>query len=423
MLDRTQAPELKAVNKVVVHKAISEQLTNQVPIHIISSGTQPIVRLELVFDAGQYFELKKGNSFMMAKMLLEGTKNYIAKEIAEIIATFGAHLDVNTGNDKFTLTLTVLNKYLNNVLPIVKDIIANSIFPQKNFDNIKKINFEQIKVSLEKTAYVAAGLFRKQLFSAESPYGYFLDTELIESIELNDVVANFNQTIKDIKYEIIVSGLIGEDELLCINKHLGAHDIKLPGSLSKQSFNYATSPAKIRVEKADNLQCSIRIGKKLFTKKHPDYMRFLVLNETLGGYFGSRLMKNIREEKGLTYGINSQVVTLINEGYFVIGADVKKENVSLATSEIYKEINILRNQEINADELETVKNYIIGGFLGSVTTPFQLADKFKGIHYHGMDYSFYDNYIENIRKVTAKDLIRLANTYLDVESMSEVVVG
>jgi predicted Zn-dependent peptidase len=149
----------------------------------------------------------------------------------------------------------------------------------------------------------------------------------------------------------------------------------------------------------------------------------LVLNEVFGGYFGSRLMKNIREEKGFTYGISSNLVTLRHEGYLVIGTDVKKEFTGLTLDEVYKEMEILRNGPVGEEELQTVKNYMIGSFAGSLNSPFAIADNFKSIYFEGLTYDFFEHYIENILHTSAGDLVYLANTYLQPDSLLEVVVG
>jgi predicted Zn-dependent peptidase len=165
------------------------------------------------------------------------------------------------------------------------------------------------------------------------------------------------------------------------------------------------------------------MGRKLFTRSHPDYFKMMVLNEILGGYFGSRLMRNIREEKGLTYGISSNLFTLQKEGYLLIGTDVKREFTSLTIEEVYKEMNILRTEPVGEEELETVKNYMAGSFAGSLSTPFALADHFKAIYFDGLTYDFYEHYIENILNTSAQQLQDLANQYLTDNSMLVVIAG
>src|SRR5690606_8798304 len=162
---------------------------------------------------------------------------------------------------------------------------------------------------------------------------------------------------------------------------------------------------------------------KLFTKEHPDFVKLLVVNEILGGYFGSRLMKNIREDKGYTYGISSAMVPLKNKGYFIIGTDVNKENTGNTLQEIYKEIETLQNSLVSEEELNTVRSFMVGSFLSEINTPFALADKFKGVHLYGLDYDFYDAYLHTVNNITSIEIQNLAHQYLQKDTFSEVVVG
>jgi zinc protease len=302
-------------------------------------------------------------------------------------------------------------------------MVHDSVFKQKSFDNIKNIHLQQLRVSMEKTGYVATGLFRKNIFGESHPYGYFMTEEMVNNIDLSDCVSYYNNFFKENAFEIVVSGLVDDDAIAEINNVFGKSKYKFPKTGPTKKEVRAENNNPVRIEKTDAVQSTIRLGKKLFTRNHPDYLKLTVLSEVLGGYFGSRLMKNVREEKGLTYGIYSQIVTLLNEGYFVIGTDVKKELVSTALEEIYKEIEILKNTPISDEELSTVKNYMIGSFMGSITTPFSLANKFKAIYFNNLTYDFYDDYVSNIQKINAKDLLLLANKYFDKSAFSEIVVG
>ena len=161
----------------------------------------------------------------------------------------------------------------------------------------------------------------------------------------------------------------------------------------------------------------------MFTKTHPDYLGMTILNTVLGGYFGSRLMTNIREDKGYTYGIGSGLASLLHDGIFYIGTEVGAKVCNNALEEIYKEINILRTDLIPEEELELVKNYLMGTYLKSLDGPFSLADKFLGIKVYGLGYDFYDLYIETLKNITSEELLMLAKKYLDPDSMYELVVG
>ncbi len=154
-----------------------------------------------------------------------------------------------------------------------------------------------------------------------------------------------------------------------------------------------------------------------------DYVSVLFIRHLLGGYFGSRLMKNIREEKGLTYGIHASLHALRNESFLVIGTDVNKENVQLTVDEIRKELDALGSTPVDPNELDTARNHFIGSLQSEITTPFAHSDKIKNIHVFDLDAHDYQNMILKIEKITAEDILRVSRIHFPGESFSEVAVG
>jgi predicted Zn-dependent peptidase len=277
---------------------------------------------------------------------------------------------------------------------------------------------------MEKTSYLAQTRFRELLFGEMHPYGRNLYEKDIEKIEASQLKQFYQSAIHSRPCDILLCGSIDEDTLALVRNTF--ERIPVSAQAAPEDSLKPLLPShygKDTLEKEDSLQSTIRIGKSLFTRKHPDYFKMLVLNEVFGGYFGSRLMKNIREEKGFTYGISSNLVTLRYEGFLVIGTDVKKEFTGLTLDEVYKEMEMLRNEPVGEEELQTVKNYMIGSFAGSLNSPFAIADNFKTIYFEGLTYDFFEHYIENILHTSAGDLVYLANTYLQPDSFLEVVVG
>src|SRR5699024_753057 len=159
----------------------------------------------------------------------------------------------------------------------------------------------------------------------------------IEDLSIRDVKKFYDQHFQN-SFEIVLGGQPDQDTLTLLNKTFGQRPLKRTETLDTFPINPKVGPTLI--EKKASIQSAVRLGKRLFKKDHPDMIDFLVLNEILGGYFGSRLMKNIREDKGFTYGISSAMITLKNEGYFILGTDVNKENTRQTLNEIYKEIKI-----------------------------------------------------------------------------------
>jgi predicted Zn-dependent peptidase len=177
------------------------------------------------------------------------------------------------------------------------------------------------------------------------------------------------------------------------------------------------------LHKEGALQSAIRIGRRIITRSHPDYPGLSVLNTLLGGYFGSRLMSNIREDKGYTYGIGSAVVSLSAAGYFFISTEVGADVTSAALDEIYKEVELLRREAVDQEELAMVRNYMMGSFLKGIDGPFALIDRFKTIHLSGLDYDYFDRYLRTLESIGPEELKDLAVRYFDRNDLCELVVG
>lgn len=420
MLDRKVAPKFHQIEKINIPQAEKITLDNGIPVYFIKAGKQPVLRLELIFKAGTWFEQKNGASYFTVKMLSEGTKNKTSTQISNEIEKFGAYVDLSASLDFAVITLECLAKHLENLLPLLKEIIYQSIFPEDEYATLQNIKSQQLRVNNEKTSILASKKFRETIFGIEHPYGKELSLEDIQNLSIQDVTAFYEQHFKSF-FEIVIAGLPEENFIDILNKTFG--QVILKDTDQQPSYLPMAKNGPTLIKKETSIQSSIRIGKRLFTRDHPDLIDMLVLNEILGGYFGSRLMKNIREDKGYTYGISSTVVTLKQDGYFILGTDVNKENTSNTLEEIYKEIALLQQTEVPTDELNTVKNFMIGSFLSEINTPFALADKFKAIHLNGMGYNYYDQYIQRINNITPQEIKAVANQYFDKATFSEVVVG
>lgn len=424
ILDRVKSPDFQTIKAVNIPRIESFIFSNGTPLHFISVGEQPVVKLEISFDAGNWFETQNGVSFFVAKMLGEGTSKHSAAEINAFFDQYGAFIEFGHGLDRANMTVYGLTKHLGNLLPMVQEILHEAIFPEKELEIFKNIQLQTLQVNTEKSSFVANKIFRKKAFGDTHPYGNSLDEVSIQQIEREHLQAFYQTFWLNKKAKIFLSGKITENEVRLVEDYFGKNVIS---DAQEHEVNTSHQDSIIQesvlIEKASAMQSSIRIGKQLMTRKHPDYFKMLILNETLGGYFGSRLMKNIREEKGLTYGISSNVSPFTRSGFFVIGTDVKREFTQQTIDEIHKEIKILQTELIQEDELGVVKNYMVGSFAGSLNTPFDIADRYKVIFSENLSESFYDNYIANLQAVTSEMVLETANKYLVIDSLIEVIVG
>ena len=421
-IDRTIAPAIKPIDRFHLPKVKTVSFSNANTLHKFALGTQPVVRVEWIFNTGSRIEQKIGTSFFTAKMLAEGTHILTAPQIQEFLAQYGAFLELNPGNERINITLFCLEKHLPVLIPFIKSLLTESIFPTDQLSKMKEQQIQGIQVNLEKTSYLAGVAFRELLFNNNHPYGKHLDVKTISELEQSDLVSFFNKEILNKNCDIILTGGFSKESVSLVQNEFGI--APLQAANVKNPLPAVTKPAREHIiEKEGSVQSSIRYGRILFNHSHADYFDAYILIEILGGYFGSRLMQNIREEKGYTYGIHASLVPMQEGGYFVIGTDVKREFTKNTIDEIEKELQLLIDVPVADLELETVKSYMLGSFVGDIQTPFSIADKYKTIYLNGLGYDYYDRFFARIQSITAAEIQATAKKYFLPGEMSYVVAG
>ncbi len=424
MIDRTIPPAFKTINKIDVIHADSAKLNNGINLYSINAGSQEIIKIEFIFKAGMYHQPASLIASTTNSLLETGTKSFSANEISDGIDFYGSFIEVEVGQDYATITLFSLNKYLTQSLKFVVEVIKNPVFSGEEL----KIHIANKKqrhlINSQKVDVLARRKFSELLFGSNHPYGIDVKEKDFDRINLTEINEFYNQHYQSKNCTIIVSGHLPVNLKETLNDFFGEKPWGNPQTIIDKSIPLSTTTQiKHFIEKKDAVQSAIRIGRILFNKTHKDYHHFQVLNTILGGYFGSRLMANIREDKGYTYGIGSGLASLANTGYFFIYTEVGAEVTNQTLEEIYKEVKLLREELVSDSELETVRNYMLGQFLRSVDGPFALADKFKAIWEFGLDYSYFDNYFKAVQTVTPQQIRDMANKYLQESDLIECVVG
>ena len=426
MLDRTIAPEIHEIDAVTLQIAEVTNLDNGVRVHSIINETQPVIRLDFVFKAGKWYENENGQSDLSTKMLLEGTVNLTARQIADKVAFYGASLDVNHGYDRTEVTLYCLAKYVNELLPIVIDVLENPSFPENEFELLKQRSQQNLKVQRQKNSYLATHAFTKQIYGDGHPYVFGYDENDLEKIDLAKIKDFYKQHFSTKDMEVFACGAVDRAMHQYITNSISNLKLNAKSEIEprdSQASNASNLNKTELVKMPESLQSSIRMGKRFPMMHTEDYQKLLVLNEILGGYFGSRLMKNIREDKGYTYGIYSAISPKEHDTLFFIGTDVKSSVTEDTLTEIKKEIALLRSDEVPQDELDTVKNYMLGKFLNDIATIFEQCDRYKRIVLNDLPQDFYNNYVSVIRNITSKEIKDLANVYLAEQDLFTAVAG
>lgn len=395
------------------------RLSNGVHVYLVPGGSQDVIKIECVFDAGRWFEVKTAAAYFTAQLLPKGTPDKSSFDIAQIFDRYGAHLEINPSLDFISVSLYALNKNLEPVLQMLIEILSSPAFPDKEYIQTRDIFIQNLKINKEKTSFLASQEFRKKLFGGTHPYGVEVEEHTANEVGIDDLEKHFLSFMHSPK--VFISGKVDGGSRDLLLKRL--QQLK-PGPKAQQAEPEASrSIGYFHVDKKESVQSSVRVGKPTLLRAHPDYVPLLFVSHILGGYFGSRLMKNIREEKGLTYGISASVHALRHGSYLVIGADVNKGNVDLTFDEISKEIKILRSDPISSDELETTRNHFIGSLQSEITTPFAHADKIKTIKLFGLDADYYQQMIRRIDAMTPSLIIETSEKYFGDDSFTRVAVG
>ncbi len=424
-IDRKIAPSIKdAIDfKLELKPYNLFTLGNHVPVYIVDAGTQDVLQLEIVFYAGNAFEQQKGVASVTNFLLRNGTNTRTAFEINQAFEYYGAHCNRACHNETATVNVSTLSKHIDKLLPIVKDMITNSVFLQEELNVYQQNSKQKLSVSLKKSDFVASRLIDAYIYGDHHPYGNYMNTEDFDALTIENAKAFYKQYYLNGQCKIFVSGKLPSNLQEMLQENFGA----LP--LNKHTHTPPTIPTtpakqkKYRIQNdAEGLQGAIRIARDFPNRHHPDFMKVMVLNTLFGGYFGSRLMSNIREDKGYTYGIHSYVQNHMQQTAWLISTDAGKDVCEATIQEVYKEMKLLREELVDEEELLLVRNYLIGSILGDLDGPFHIMSRWKNIILNQLDEQYFYQSIQTIKTISAKELKDLANKYLNPEDFYELIV-
>lgn len=425
ILDRTKAPEKITTGKIITPQAQQIRLANGAQLIVVNAGTQDVTKIEIIFDAGTRYQSQPLSARAAVSLLSEGTKTRTSQQIAEQFDFYGSFPEHSFDRDFASLTLYSTNKFLEQSLDVLGDMIYNPIYPEHELDIFKKKGKQALIVELEKVVTVARQNFFSTLFTNKHPYGAYAtpdDFDLLQRSFITDFHDNYHTSTNCL---IVLSGKISDKEIKVMEQILGKTPFGKPTENSKQILPPALkTPQKVFSYKNDALQSAIRIGKQMIKRNHVDFPKFMVLNTILGGYFGSRLMRNIREDKGYTYGISSTVLPFKETSVFVIGTEVGVDFTKDTLTEIYKEIDKICSEKVPESELDLVKSHLIGEVLRTFDGPFAIADSIASLYeYNDLDFTYFERTIETIKSVTSQELLDIANQYLGQKDFIESVAG
>ncbi len=424
MLNRTIPPPIKdAVDFNLTLKPYEKiLLKNNAPVYAVNAGVEEVMMLEFVFYAGNCYEQKNIVAAATNSLLKNGTSKKSAYQINEHFEYYGAYLNRACFNETATLTLHCLSKHLNDLLPVIREILTDSIFPDKELEILKQNSKQQLSVNLKKCDFVANRLIDKNLYGEDHPYGKFNTAEAYDALQADELRKFYKDYYLNGKCILFAAGKLPLDFEEQLNNYFGDLNINetipstenIPIPVTQKKFNIDNDP--------NGVQGAIRIARPFPNRHHPDFKKVMILNTLFGGFFGSRLMANIREEKGYTYGINSYLQNHIQQTAWMISTEAGKDVCEATIQEVYKEMDLLKTELVDDEELLLVKNYMMGSNLGDLDGPFQIINRWKNLILNNLDENYFYDSMNTIKNITAEEIKDLANKYLVPEKFFELVV-
>lgn len=422
-LNRKQPPVIKdAVEFDLKLKPYEKHiLDNGAEVYVIDAGAEEVLQLEWVFYSGNWFEKKNLVAASTNFLLKNGTSTKNAFQLNEHFEYYGSYLNRNCYNETATISLHCLTKHLEALLPVVKEMLVDSIFPEEEIKTYKQNMKQRLNVNLKKCDFIGNRLIDAYLYGGQHPYGRYSRFEDFDAVTAEDILEFYRQYYQNGKFILFVGGKVPSNLFDLLNKNFGDLFYK-PVAVE----NIATQPASEKkyrvVNDPQGIQGAVRMGIPFPNRHHPDFMKAQVLNNLFGGFFGSRLMSNIREDKGYTYGIYSFLENHTQQSAWIISTEAGKDVCEATIAEVYKEMELLRNEPVDDEELLLVRNYMMGSILGDLDGPFHIINRWKNIILNDLDGNYFYQQIETIKKVSAKELQELANEYLVGENFYELVV-
>ncbi len=398
-----------------------ERLPNGVRLYTLPSDDFEVLRVSFVFRAGSAVQQHPFTASATANLLAEGTEELSAREIAETLDYYGSWFDVNLDRDYSYISFATLSRFATQTLRVAGQILLHPTFPEEEITTYAAKRRQKLEIERRKVDVKAREAFACAMFGAEHPYGLSHPAEAYDTLTRENIVEFYRRFYTAGNCFVVCSGRIGEEEFQAVRalaRQLpdgeAAWHIPMPAPVT-------THRATVRHEGA--VQSSIRIGRLLFGREHPDFVGMQVVATALGGYFGSRLMQNLREEHGYTYGVMAAMVNFESAGYFAVATQVGTDVTDAALEACYGEIERLRREPMPEDELELVKHMMVGEMMRILDGPFGIADVTIENILCGTDNSAINRNLRSIAAITPAEIQRLATEYLAAEELVTVVAG
>ena len=419
MLDRTSPPASYPIDHFALPDYDSVNLGSHAECYVIRDEKLPVVHIELLFESGKSKQVIPGTAYYAIKMLPEGTLNHTADEIANGFESLGSFVEFGSGIDHSSVKIYAQSAHIDATLDLLTEVLTTPAFREDEYRTLQEIRTQQIAVQHAKNNQYATVKFNQLLFGENHPLGTILSPDSVKEVPIEEVKDFYKHTLFT-NPKIFVTGSVSDsvmDKLGQIVRSLTCTSGIAPDN------TIVTAKGTSHEPRPNSEQVSLRMGMHSIDKLHPDIHSLSIANTMLGGYFGSRLMKTIREDLGYTYGIYSTLVHTTDYSYWMISSELIKKHADNGLKEIDNQLTLLASTPPPVKELETLKNYLKGKLLSSVDSIFSKGNLIKNLKVGGLEDSYYNDYLDAVDQITPKDISEVTEKYLLAPEKTTLLVG
>lgn len=397
-------------------------------LYVLRSDTLDAVRLDIVVGAGQGHQDKLLQALFTNRLLREGTRHHTSAELAEKLDYYGAWLELTVSVHHSYLTLYTLKRYACETFALVGEMLHEPLFSEERLRIISANNKSQYLVNRQRADVIARRLFNRAVYGDNHPCGRFAEEKDFDAITRDDLLRFFTTYYRPDNCNIYLAGNVDDHLIEALSQGGGTlAEAQLSfgqntPSLTSPSLGGGRGEALIH-HLPSAVQASIRMGGLLMDVASDDYYRMRVVTTILGGYFGSRLMKSIREDKGYTYSISADMLTNTRQVLFVVSSEALADKGEVIADEVRQHCRRLAEERVPDDELTMVRNYMIGEICRNYEGAFSLIDAYIYIHTLGLPLEHISRTIDTVRSIDAETIRRTAAQWLDADRFHTVIVA
>jgi zinc protease len=419
-------PALSAERQVTWPKRTRARLSNGLEVVLVESHTIPKFHGDLYFRSGNVAAIDRGPGLaeITATVARTGTKKRASRQIEEDLRRLGADLATSAGSDTSAISFAGLSEFAEPLLGMVDELAREAAFPEAEFERERRQKLEEVKLERTQPGFLAGERLRKVLFGAH-PYSQVSPSEeQVAAYKRDDLLSVYREFYTPENGLLLLVGDFQPEAMLkTAEKVFGAWHGKKPEAKPMPAPAHPRGRRVYLVHLPGAVQTQILTGCHAITRKHPDWIRLGLTNSLYGGAFNSRLVMNIREDKGYTYSPRSGVNALRQHGYFTVSAAVRNDVVAASLTEIFYEMDKLRSVPVPEQELLDAQNYLTGVFSMGLATQNGLLGQVAVVALNELPDDYLETYRAKVRALTPVDLIETARKYLDSANMQIVVVG